>query len=154
LYEDRIHLGIVRGNPEWRGNKEHILSDHLYLVDTTISSIEELSETTKPFIQFRSHSTYYQEIQDWWHTQFNTTPQKTIVVDQIETCKQMALNGIGYAILPSISLRPEDDIYKIPLSDKSGNVLKRDTWLIHHGTVTELKQVSVFMELIQKFISE
>ncbi|WP_137790741.1 LysR family transcriptional regulator [Bacillus sp. E(2018)] len=154
LYEDKIHLGIVRGNPEWRGSKEHILSDHLYLVDTTISTIDELSETTKPFIQFKSHSTYYQEIQDWWHTHFKTTPQKTIVVDQIETCKQMALNGIGYAILPSISLRPEDDFYKIPLTDKKGNAIKRDTWLIHHGTGSELKQVNVFMDLIRKLTNE
>jgi DNA-binding transcriptional LysR family regulator len=154
LYEDQIHLGIVRGNPEWRGSRQHILSDHLFLVDTTISSLNELSETTRPFIQFKSHSTYYQEIQDWWHTQFKNPPQKTIIVDQIETCKQMALNGIGYAILPSISLRPEDEFFKIPLTDKKGNVLKRDTWLIHHGITSELKQVNAFMDLIKNFAKE
>ena len=35
---------------------------------------------------------------------FSTNPKRQIIVDQIETCKQMAVNGIGYAILPSITL--------------------------------------------------
>ncbi|TLS37716.1 LysR family transcriptional regulator [Pseudalkalibacillus caeni] len=151
LYEDEIHIGIIRGNPEWKGKKEYLLSDELYLVDTTIQSIEEIQTTTKPFIQFKSDSTYYQEIQEWWQSQFLVPPSKTIVVDQIETCKQMALNGIGFAILPSISLTDSDtNFYKIPLKDQSGGTIKRDTWLLSNETASELKQVSKFIELIKE----
>jgi DNA-binding transcriptional LysR family regulator len=151
LHEESIHIGIVRGNPDWRGEKRHLFSDRLYLVDTSLSSIEELGETNKPFIQFKSHSTYYQEIQDWWHEHFKTAPKKTIIVDQIETCKQMALNGIGYAILPSVSLRSEDEFFKIPLSTKNSSDMERDTWLVHHGTASELNQVKAFLELVDEF---
>ncbi len=155
LYEDQVHLGIIRGNPDWKGVKEHILTDTLNLVDTDITSLEQLATTDKPFIQFKSDSTYYQEIQEWWHQQFQTSPKRTIVVDQIETCKQMALNGIGFAILPSIALTKEDKrINRIPLLDEHGNPLTRDTWLIGYESTFHLKQVKAFVEVVQQYVKE
>ncbi|MFC3884290.1 LysR family transcriptional regulator [Bacillus songklensis] len=152
LYEDEVHLGIIRGNPDWKGVKEHILTDTLYLVDTEIRRVEDVLKSEKPFIQFKSDSTYYQEIQDWWLRQFQTTPTRTIVVDQIETCKQMALNGIGFAILPSIALTEHDqDVYKIPLLDEHQQPLSRDTWLIGYESAFQLKQVKAFLEVVKEF---
>ena len=94
-----------------QNNKEVMM----YFVDKEITNIEEIVTSERPFIQFKSDSDYYQEIQQWWQNQFQSNPRHQIVVDQIETCKQMALNGIGYAILPSITLDEEEDIHKIPL---------------------------------------
>lgn len=155
LYEDEVHLGIIRGNPDWKGIKEHILTDTLYLVDTEIERVEDVLQSEKPFIQFKSDSTYYQEIQDWWHRQFQTTPTRTIVVDQIETCKQMALNGIGFAILPSIALTEHDQgVYKIPLMDEHQQPISRDTWLIGYESAFQLKQVKAFLEVVKEFGTE
>ncbi|MBD1381287.1 LysR family transcriptional regulator [Metabacillus arenae] len=152
LYEDHIHIGIIRGNPEWKGIKKHLLTDSLFLVDTEINDIEEVRHTEKPFIQFKSDSTYYQEIQDWWHQRFKTSPKRTIVVDQIETCKQMAINGIGYAILPDVTINETvQDIYKIPLLNQDGQPLVRDTWLLGHESAFELKQVQAFLDLIEEY---
>ncbi|TXC92183.1 LysR family transcriptional regulator [Metabacillus litoralis] len=152
MYEDHVHIGIIRGNPEWKGMKQHLLTDTLYLVDTEIQKIEDVLETERPFIQFKSDSSYYQEIQDWWHRQFQTSPKRTIVVDQIETCKQMALNGIGYAILPSVTLQEEqEDVYKIPLLDEEGNQIERDTWLLGFESSFQLKQVKAFLEVVKEY---
>lgn len=149
MYEDEAHIGIIRGNPEWKGDKIHLFSDPLYLVDTTIGSLDELAKTEKPFIQFRSDSTYYQQIQDWWYKHFQTRPERTIVVDQIETCKEMAINGIGYAILPEVSLTPKDtNVYKIPLLDRDKQPIQRDTWLLTHSHYQNLKQVRAFIDLV------
>ncbi|MBO1514598.1 LysR family transcriptional regulator [Metabacillus bambusae] len=151
MFEDHVHIGIIRGNPEWKGIKEHLLTDTLYLVDTEISKIEDVLHTERPFIQFKSDSTYYQEIQDWWHNQFQTSPKRTIVVDQIETCKQMAFNGIGYAILPSVTLKEdEQDIFKIPLLDENGKPIERDTWLLGIESSFELKQVKAFLDIVKE----
>lgn len=76
--------------------------------------------------------------------------EKTIIVDQIETCKQMALHGIGYAILPSISLREADAFHQVPLHNKNGEQMKRDTWMICHGASLELKQVEAFVKLVKE----
>ncbi|PGT81697.1 MULTISPECIES: LysR family transcriptional regulator [Bacillaceae] len=152
MYEDHVHLGIIRGNPDWKGIKKHLLTDTLYLVDTEINNIEEVLHTERPFIQFKSDSSYYQEIQDWWHRQFHTSPKRTIVVDQIETCKQMALNGIGYAILPSVTLKEEQqDVYRIPLLDEEGKPIERDTWLLGFESSFELKQVKAFLEVVEEY---
>ncbi|MED2978090.1 LysR family transcriptional regulator [Bacillus swezeyi] len=150
LYEDHVHIGIIRGNPEWKGLKHYVMRDELYLVDTEIQNIEDITKTERPFIQFKSDSTYYQEIQHWWHQTFKTSPKQTIIVDQIETCKQMALHGIGYAILPSITLHGSGNhVHKIPLLDAKGNAIGRDTWLLGYEPAFQLKQVQAFAEVVK-----
>lgn len=155
LYEDQVHIGIIRGTPDWKGVKIHLFQDSLYLVDKEITKPEQVLETDRPFIQFKSDSNYYQEIQDWWHRQFQTAPKRTVVVDQIETCKQMAFNGIGYAILPAITLNEvKQDIFKIPLMNENHEPVKRDTWLLGYESAFQLKQVQAFVDLIKEHIND
>lgn len=151
LYEGEAHVGIVRGHSDWKGSKQHLFRDTLYLVDTEITSIEDVFKTDRPFIQFKSDSNYYQEIQQWWQRHFPSNPRHQITVDQIETCKQMALNGIGYAILPSITLSGQEEVNKIPLTNNEEKFeLTRDTWLIGYESSFELRQVAAFVELVKK----
>ncbi|NHM29610.1 LysR family transcriptional regulator [Neobacillus terrae] len=155
IYDDQVQIGIIRGTPDWKGRKIHLFQDSLYLVDKEITSPEQVLETERPFIQFKSDSNYFQEIQDWWLRHFKTPPRRTVVVDQIETCKQMAFNGIGYAILPAITLNgAEKDIFKIPLHDEHGLPLKRDTWLLGYESSFQLKQVQAFVEVVKEHIEE
>lgn len=155
LYEGEVHVGIIRGSTDWKGSKFHLFDDSLYLVDREIRNIEEVMETDRPFIQFKSDSNYYQEIQNWWHRQFQTVPKRTIVVDQIETCKQMTYNGIGYAILPAITLNgSEKNVFKIPLKDERNQPIKRDTWLLGYESAFELRQVKAFLDIVQEYVEE
>ncbi|MBK3495372.1 LysR family transcriptional regulator [Viridibacillus sp. YIM B01967] len=151
LYDGEAHVGIVRGHTEWKGPKIHLFRDTLYLVDKEIESIEEVFTTDRPFIQFKSDSNYFQEIQQWWQRHFSANPRRQITVDQIETCKKMALNGIGYAILPSITLSGHEDVNTIPLTNNEKEFeLTRDTWLIGYESSFELRQVAAFVELVKK----
>ncbi|WP_042349100.1 LysR family transcriptional regulator [Bacillus massiliigorillae] len=155
LHDDTVHIGIIRGTPDWKGVRHHLFKDQLYLVDTEMNKLEQVLETNRPFIQFKSDSNYYQEIQEWWHRHYQSTPKRTIVVDQIETCKQMALNGIGYAILPAITIQnDENNIYKIPLLDESNVKLERDTWLLGYEKAFQLQQVQAFVEVVQDYIKQ
>src|SRR5690606_39979334 len=63
LYEGEAHIGIVRGRTDRKGTKIHLFRDTLYLVDKEIDSLEQVLETERPFIQFKSDSNYYEEIQ-------------------------------------------------------------------------------------------
>ncbi|PJK18009.1 LysR family transcriptional regulator [Chryseomicrobium excrementi] len=148
LVEGEAQIGIVRGQTEWKGKKIHLFKDTLYLVDQEMTTLEDIQKSNKPFIQFKSDSSYYQEIQQWWQKNFSMTPKQQIVVDQIETCKQMALNGLGYAILPSITLSDYDHINKIPLNHEDPAFeLTRDTWLIGYDAAFELPQVQSFVKM-------
>ena len=150
LYERDAHIGIVRGAVDWKNRKTHLFRDQLYLVDREISSIDQLKETNRPFIQFKSDSNYHSEIQRWWHRHFTRKPGRQITVDQIETCKQLAINGIGYAILPAITLTGDEEVNKIPLLNQEDEFeLTRDTWLIGYESSFKLKQVEAFTEIIQ-----
>lgn len=150
LYEGDFHIGIVRGKIDWAEQKKHLFSDQLYLVDTAITTVDELTCTAKPFIQFKSDSTYDLQIQQWWRQRIDSQPKRMIAVDQIETCKQLVLNGIGYAILPEISLPQEEGIHKIPLYDDHREPLQRDTWLCTDKLSVELKQVKAFIECLEQ----
>lgn len=150
LYDREAHVGIVRGQADWKGRKTHLFRDRLYLVDHEITSIEELKETNRPFVQFKSDSNYHMEIQRWWNNHFSRKPIRQITVDQIETCRQLALNGIGYAILPAITLTGDEDVHKIPLLNSDEEFeLTRDTWLIGYESSFELKQVDAFAQVLQ-----
>ncbi|WP_203362165.1 LysR family transcriptional regulator [Bacillus sp. REN10] len=152
LYEGEVHIGIIRGTPDWKGRKIHLFEDSLFLVDREIKYVDQILTTDKPFIQFKSDSTYFQEIQEWWHRQFQSAPKQSIIVDQIETCRQMAFNGIGYAILPEITLNgTSSEVYKIPLLDQDQRPLRRDTWLLGYDSAFELRQVQAFIEVIEEF---
>ncbi|GKV66037.1 putative HTH-type transcriptional regulator YkuM [Sporosarcina sp. NCCP-2331] len=152
LYEGEAHIGIVRGQTDWKSNRVYLFRDQLYLVDREISTIDELKDTDRHFIQFKSDSNYYMEIQRWWHKHFNQNPSRQIIVDQIETCKQLALNGVGYAILPSITLSGDERVNRIPLLNSEEEFeLTRDTWLIGYNSTFELKQVNAFVEIVQKY---
>ncbi|MBU9672222.1 LysR family transcriptional regulator [Planococcus sp. CP5-4] len=151
LYDGEAHIGIVRGQTDWKGPKIHLFKDTLYLVDKEISSLEEVMKTERPFIQFKSDSTYYEEIQQWWQKHFASNPKRQITVDQIETCKQMAVNGIGYAILPSITLTGAEDVHTMPLTNNEQELeLTRDTWLIGYESSFQLRQVEAFVDIVKK----
>ncbi|WP_225230145.1 LysR family transcriptional regulator [Ureibacillus galli] len=154
LYEGEAHVGIVRGQAEWKGKRVHLFRDMMYLVDKEIEKIEDILTTERPFIQFKSDSNYYQEIQLWWQRHFSSNPKRQIIVDQIETCKQMAMNGIGYAILPSITLNGEEKVNKIPLTNNEKDTgLTRDTWLIGYDSSFKLRQVEAFVDVVKEHAS-
>lgn len=153
--EESMHIGIVRGASDWKGIKRHLFDDPLYLVDKEIENLDDLHHTNRPFIQFKSDSNYYEEIQVWWHRNFQIPPKNTIIVDQIETCKQLSFNGIGYSILPSIALqKAEGTLSKIPLYNDHNEPIKRPTWLIGYEASFHLKQVQAFLQIVNEYLEE
>ncbi|MDF2910450.1 MAG: LysR family transcriptional regulator [Sporolactobacillus laevolacticus] len=149
MYHAECHAAIVRGTPNWGGAKLHLFSDSLNFVDSKIMSLSELRKEERPYIQFRSDSSYDQIIQDWWRSQNLRFPVRTIMVDQIETCKQMVTHGIGYAVLPSISLTEKDRVNRIPLLDRQGAPIVRENWLLYDKETLQLNQVRAFVDLVR-----
>ncbi|MBC1232447.1 LysR family transcriptional regulator [Listeria booriae] len=153
LVDGSAHVGIVRGNIAWKSVHKPLFQDKLFLVDKEIDRLEDVLDSERPFIQFQSDSNYYQVIQDYWQRNYGKMPRQAMVMDQIETCRQMAFNGIGFAILPEVTLiGASDDIHKIPLVDKTGEVLSRDTSLIGYEQSLALPQVKAFLEIVDKYL--
>lgn len=63
--------------------------------------------------------------------------------------KQLVLNGIGYALLPSTVLKEvQENMYKTPVQ------LTRETWLLTSESARQLKQVQAFLEIIEEIQME
>ena len=63
----------------------------------------------------------------------------------------MAVNGIGYAILPSITLTGTEDVHMMPLTNNKEELeLTRDTWLIGYESAFQLRQVEAFVDIVKK----
>ena len=45
LYDGEAHVGIVRGQVDWKGPKVHLFRDTLYLVDRELETLEDVLQT-------------------------------------------------------------------------------------------------------------
>lgn len=72
-------------------------------------------------------------------------------VDQIDTCKEMVLTGMGYAILPGISLKSDDPLHKIKITTRNQKPLVRNTRLLVRNKSLKLSMVRAFVEQLRNF---
>ena len=72
-------------------------------------------------------------------------------VDNMETCKELVLNGLGYAVLPSILLENDDELYKYPCLNKDGSYVKRETWLVHKEEYLGNPVVTAFCDFLDEW---
>ncbi|MCD5322361.1 MULTISPECIES: LysR family transcriptional regulator [Pontibacillus] len=144
--DQNFHVRLIRGKPMKDGESLHLLSDPLYLYDTKPFS----SEKERPLIAFKSDSTFHHLVDEWFLTQSAFKPNKSIQVDQIETCKQFMMKGLGMAVLPKSVASEELHQYPhLPLT-LNDQPLTRETWLCFQKNARDLPQVDRFIQLVQE----
>ena len=58
---------------------------------------KEKSEVSKlPFIEFQADPIYINQIKEWYNENLGQDYHATITVDQVATCKEMLVSGVGY----------------------------------------------------------
>lgn len=154
IADGEVHLAITRGESDWTGEKRFLFADNLCLVDKYNTTTAETLASDRPFIRFKTDSDYDQGIMDYWQQHFHRLPSKTLVVDQLETCKQMALSGIGYTILPELIIGKNTQLNVMPLVQEDGERLHRNTWLLGYKKSFQLPQVQAFVQLIERLDKE
>lgn len=76
-------------------------------------------------------------------------PNIAMKVDKMETGKEMVLNGLGYAILPTIVLGGQEDLYKINLTTQHGEPWKRKSWMIYRKESLNLTLIKEFVDFMK-----
>ena len=66
--------------------------------------------TKLPFIEFQADPIYINQIKQWYNDNLGQDYHATITVDQVATCKEMLLSGVGVTILPEIMMKHIDKI--------------------------------------------
>src|SRR5699024_8341219 len=109
------HVCIIRGEQLKDSECVRLFADPLYMFDTEKFPKNKIKK--RPLISFKSDDSMHDLVDDWLYHQDNIQPIKAINVDQIETCKQFMMQGLGMAVLPkSVSEKLMDKYPHIPLT--------------------------------------
>ncbi|WP_126425101.1 LysR family transcriptional regulator [Brevibacillus marinus] len=148
LQKEEVHLGIVRGNYDWHGEAYLFREEMLSIAYNKKIELEELPSL--PQIHYRTDPSLRTQIDNWWKEIFRTPPTVAMEVDRIDTCKQLVLNGLGYAIFPNICLSDDEPLYTFPLISSNQQPLLRKTWIIYRESSLELTFVKAFIDFMKE----
>lgn len=143
LQQEDIRMAIIRGENDWHHDKILLERDAVAVISKEPILIEELPSL--PRITYQTEPKLQQLIDDWWKEQYQVPPNITMEIDNIETCKKLVANGLGYAIVPSLGLSQLENIHAQTIQAKNGDNIERETWLLY-------KQEDIRSTVSQAFI--
>lgn len=142
---DRYHLAIIRGNKILNLENELLFTDEHYLVAPKNRSLED-----EPLIEFQADPWYINQMKQFFETRFNEPYNPQIYVDQIITCRELLLKGVGMTVLPSIITDTMDLTQFHTEKVEVDNIpLLRSTYVSYDNQMLELPQVKTFLKLLE-----
>lgn len=148
VYNQDVHVGFVRGNYNWTDKKLLLFEETVCVVSKEPFDPQDLPSL--PRIDYETDPLLRALIEDWWTENYSQPPLIGMEVDKADTCREMVASGLGYAILPRFVLNGKDDLYMVELKDKTGNPIKRKTWMFYHEESMELMMVNAFVRFMEK----
>lgn len=144
------HVMITRGNKVMNLSNTHLFNDEHYFIYPK----DRKEDVTKlPFIEFQADPIYINQIKQWYNNHLGHDYHATITVDQVATCKEMLLSGVGVTILPKIMIKNIDknmfEFEKVTIDKKP---LIRSTYMSYDASMLQLPQVDAFVNLMLNFI--
>ena len=147
-HDQEVHVAFVRGDYKWQDQKHLLLQEPVCVASLSPIDLKDLPRL--PRIDYEADHKLKELISNWWSAHYTEPPLIGIEVDKSDTCKEMVLNGLGYAILPGLVIDGEPDIFSIPLTDKTGQPVLRETWMLYHEECMELKLVKAFVAFMKE----
>ncbi|MBT2738495.1 LysR family transcriptional regulator [Bacillus sp. ISL-7] len=147
IYNQDVHIGIVKGDFSWKDHKHLLFEETICIASKEKIDIHNLPNL--PRIDYHTDPLLKNSINNWWSEHFTQPPLVSIEVDKVDTCKKMVVNGLGYAILPSLILNDVNDVYKTDITTIDGNPIVRKTWMFYHKDSLELNIVKAFVEFME-----
>ncbi|GAA4834569.1 LysR family transcriptional regulator [Paenibacillus vulneris] len=148
VYKQDVHVGMIRGDYNWADEKHLLQEEHICIVSKKKIELTDLPNL--PRITFKTDMSLQNSIDYWWQEHYKQPPTISMEVDRMETCKEMALNELGYAILPMIVLDGQEELFKITLTNKFGEPLYRRSWMIYRKESLDIKLIRTFVEFVKQ----
>ena len=149
IFKEQSQIGVIRGNNNLQHEKQLLMEENLLIVSKKEIDLERLAEL--PRIYYNTDTSLKTLIDNWWTENYMTSPSITMRVDNMETCKEMVLNGLGYAVLPSILLEDDKELFKTPCLTKKGDHVTRKTWLIFKKAYANNVLINAFCEFLKEW---
>ncbi|TXK79108.1 LysR family transcriptional regulator [Paenibacillus sp. N3.4] len=147
IYNQQVHIGIVRGDYQWGGQKHLLFEETICIASRKEINADDLPGLSR--IDYETDHLFKLLVNNWWSENYAYSPVVGMEVDKVETCREMVLKGLGYAIMPSLVLEGAPNIHKINITDKNGNPILKRTWMYYHQESLELNLVNAFVHYVQ-----
>ncbi|MFJ7734919.1 LysR family transcriptional regulator [Lysinibacillus sp. NPDC097287] len=147
VYKQEVHIGFLRGDYQWADKKYQLFEESFCIASKNDILLEDLPRLSR--IDYRTESLFKGIIDNWWNENFEQPPLIGMVVDKVDTAKEMVMNGLGYAIMPRRILNDVHNVNIIDTKDCNGKPILRKTWMFYHEESLDLKMVKRFVELVE-----
>ncbi|PZM62070.1 LysR family transcriptional regulator [Paenibacillus dendritiformis] len=147
VYSQHVHIGMLRGDYDWPDEKHLMMEENICIVSKHEIHLQDLPGL--PRINYKTEPSLQNTIDLWWKERYSLPPNIAMEVDKMETGKEMVLNGLGYAILPTIVLGGQEDLYTINLTSKHGEPWKRKSWMIYRKESLNLTLIKEFVDFMK-----
>ncbi|MEN1967918.1 LysR family transcriptional regulator [Lentibacillus sp. N15] len=148
LHKEDIHIAILRGEHSWQGEQIVLSTESLCAASKEKFNINDLPNLN--LIKYQTDFHLKNTFDEWWKNTFHVPPKVSMVVDKIETCKELVKKGLGYAFFPSICLRESDNIYTVDLVTSDKKILRK-TWLLYRKELLSLNVINAFVAYTIEF---
>jgi len=142
-----VHICFIKGDYPWLEGKELLYEEEICVAAPWDFSWGELPSL--PRIEYYTDGLMKEIVDRWWYNHYNQHPYINIYVNQVETCKEMVINGLGYAILANLVVRPYPNLFIKPICDTKNEPITRKTWMYYHKDALQINIVRAFVEFIR-----
>lgn len=148
LEHNEIDAGFIFGDIPFKGNKHHLGVNRALIACSKPFSIEDLPKMRR--IDYPKDIYTQKLIDSWWQKRFDVPPHVSILASSGDTCREMVVNGLGYAIFTVEDyVEKEERLYKISMTNLDGSPFVRNMWMIYKTDYTKNKTLYNFVTAIQ-----
>lgn len=147
LLNHDVHISFIKGDYPWQGEKELLYEEDICVAAPWEFSWEELP--TLPRIDYYTDAHMKNTIDNWWYDNYKESPYVNIQVNQVETCKEMVINKLGYAIIANLVVESYPELITKTLHGQNGQPIIRKTWMYYHPESLQLNIVRAFIDFMR-----
>lgn len=147
ILNNDVHISVIKGNYPWKEEKELLYEEEICVASPWDFSWSDLPAL--PRIDYLTDEMMKNIVNDWWYHHYDENPYINIQVNQVETCKEMVINGLGYAVLANLVVRPYSNLFVKPIHGSDSNPITRKTWMYYRAESLQLNIVRTFINFIR-----
>ena len=148
LQSESIHAAFIRGDIKWSGEKMLLSEERMSIVSKHEINFGDLPQLN--YIKYDTDQHLKTTLDNWWIKTFDVPAHVSMEVDRIETCKEMVKKGLGFSVMPNMSLRGEDDLYTKEIKI-DGQPVTRQSWLLYKSDMIDLKIVESLSHFVKQY---
>lgn len=136
---------VLRGELPWDGPRRRISSERIYVIEAREHEGHDLHEL--PYIDHQTDAAQTQLMTRWLHEHGLEVHADDIRVNDLSACARMVELGLGWALVPEITLRNFNGI-AIPCDFADGTPFMRSMYALWQKDADGLPQVQALVDLV------